>query len=137
MVSKGIEENGINDEIKVSDNGKMKEMNEGQMDETSNECNNRVEGDMITQNVDTHDYNERTHSNKPNKVKPTPMQVNVQPSVVKTCVGVDDYNKSYADKVSNGVCEENKLNHIPTMINENGQEFVIFDDELVSEGSKK
>ncbi|GKD30370.1 RNA-directed DNA polymerase, eukaryota, reverse transcriptase zinc-binding domain protein, partial [Tanacetum coccineum] len=52
------------------------------------------------------DYNERTDSNEPNKVKPTPMQVNVQPGAVKTCVGVDDSNKSYADKVSNRVFSE-------------------------------
>ncbi|GKE79467.1 RNA-directed DNA polymerase, eukaryota, reverse transcriptase zinc-binding domain protein, partial [Tanacetum coccineum] len=48
--------------------------------------------------------------------------------------GLNRYvNKLFSSK-DNG---NNKLCHVPTVINENGQEFVIFDDELVKEGSKK
>ncbi|GJU33233.1 RNA-directed DNA polymerase, eukaryota, reverse transcriptase zinc-binding domain protein [Tanacetum coccineum] len=43
---------------------------------------------------------------------------------------------SYANVASNNVLD-NKLNLIPTEINEEGIEVVIFDEEIVSEGSKK
>ncbi|GJZ84344.1 RNA-directed DNA polymerase, eukaryota, reverse transcriptase zinc-binding domain protein [Tanacetum coccineum] len=46
--------------------------------------------------------------------------------------------KSYVEKLlNNKETVDNKLCHIPTVINESGQEFVIFDEELVKEGSKK
>ncbi|GKB59214.1 RNA-directed DNA polymerase, eukaryota, reverse transcriptase zinc-binding domain protein [Tanacetum coccineum] len=45
---------------------------------------------------------------------------------------------SYVSKLLNSKENgDNKLFHVPTVINESGQEFVIFDDELVKEGSKK
>ncbi|GJU16144.1 hypothetical protein Tco_1144110 [Tanacetum coccineum] len=45
---------------------------------------------------------------------------------------------SYVSKLLNSKENgDNKLCHVPTVINESGQEFVIFDDELVKEGSKK
>ncbi|GKB51163.1 RNA-directed DNA polymerase, eukaryota, reverse transcriptase zinc-binding domain protein [Tanacetum coccineum] len=72
-------------------------------------------------------------------VSPISMQVNV--STVKTCMGNYDEkksNSSYAGKVgSNEMNVDNKLNHIPTVINDDGLEYVIFDEELVKEGSKK
>ncbi|GJU87422.1 RNA-directed DNA polymerase, eukaryota, reverse transcriptase zinc-binding domain protein [Tanacetum coccineum] len=56
-------------------------------------------------------------------------QMNVQSDTVKTCMDNCD-NHSYADKVSNAeVIMDNKLNLIPTVIND-GHEYVIFDEEL-------
>ncbi|GKD89409.1 hypothetical protein Tco_1364916, partial [Tanacetum coccineum] len=69
-------------------------------------------------------------------VNPSPMQVNVQ-ETVKTCVEIRHKANTYADKVSSVESDDNKLEHIPTVLNENGQEFVIFDEEIVKEGSKK
>ncbi|GKD76560.1 RNA-directed DNA polymerase, eukaryota, reverse transcriptase zinc-binding domain protein [Tanacetum coccineum] len=74
--------------------------------------------------------------NKPMNVSPVPMQVNVQCDTVKTWIGNGD-NKNYAEKVTNMLNEDDKLKLIPTVLNENGQEYVIFDDEIVKEGSKK
>ena len=57
-------------------------------------------------------------------------------STLKTCIDNCD-NHSYADNVSKAEeVMDNKLNLIPTVIND-GHEYVIFDKELVKEGSKK
>nr|GEZ34868.1 zinc knuckle CX2CX4HX4C [Tanacetum cinerariifolium] len=48
-----------------------------------------------------------------------------------------DSSNSYAGKLVHNDNEANKLIHIPTVLNEKGQEFVIFDEEIVSKGSKK
>ncbi|GJR74077.1 hypothetical protein Tco_0086442 [Tanacetum coccineum] len=46
--------------------------------------------------------------------------------------------QSYASKLnSKKEIVDNKLCHIPTVLKENGHEFVIFDEEIVKEGSKK
>nr|GEV69014.1 zinc finger, CCHC-type [Tanacetum cinerariifolium] len=59
--------------------------------------------------------------------------------IVKTCMENFDgkmSNKSYVEKViNNKEIEDNKLSLILTMLNESGHEFVIFDEELVLEGS--
>ncbi|GJT56728.1 RNA-directed DNA polymerase, eukaryota, reverse transcriptase zinc-binding domain protein [Tanacetum coccineum] len=55
----------------------------------------------------------------------------------KEVMRIGESNKSYAKQVTIGDCVDNKLNHIPTLINENGQEFVIFNDEIISKGSRK
>ncbi|GKB17042.1 RNA-directed DNA polymerase, eukaryota, reverse transcriptase zinc-binding domain protein [Tanacetum coccineum] len=74
-------------------------------------------------------------------ITPMSMPVNVQASTVKTCMDSYDDNKyksSYIDKVNNTeLNDENKLDHIPTVINDDGLEFVVFDDDLVKEGSKR
>ncbi|PWA66526.1 RNA-directed DNA polymerase, eukaryota, Reverse transcriptase zinc-binding domain protein [Artemisia annua] len=62
--------------------------------------------------------------------------------IAKTNV-VNDKNgtenrKTYANMVlNNSDGLDNKLCHIPTKISEDGSEFVIFDEEIVTEGSKK
>ncbi|GJR37288.1 RNA-directed DNA polymerase, eukaryota, reverse transcriptase zinc-binding domain protein [Tanacetum coccineum] len=46
--------------------------------------------------------------------------------------------KSYANKLTNGVnANDNELFFIPTVMKENGEKLVIFDEELVKEGSEK
>ncbi|PWA81545.1 hypothetical protein CTI12_AA184580 [Artemisia annua] len=61
--------------------------------------------------------------------------------IAKTNVDNDkngtDNRKTYASMVINDYGLDNKLCQIPTRINEDGSEFVIFDDEIVSEGCKK
>ncbi|GKA00334.1 zinc knuckle CX2CX4HX4C containing protein [Tanacetum coccineum] len=81
-----------------------------------------------------------TQSNNPINVSPISMQVNVQSDTVKTCMENYDEkmsNKSYAKKVINNEIVDNKLSLIPTVMNESGQEFVIFNEEMVLKGSKK
>ncbi|GJS09627.1 hypothetical protein Tco_0366423, partial [Tanacetum coccineum] len=74
-------------------------------------------------------------------ITPMSMPVNVQASTVKTCMDSYDDNKyksSYIDKVNNTeLNDENKLDHIPTVINDDGLEFVVFDDDLVKEDRRE
>ncbi|GJX40764.1 RNA-directed DNA polymerase, eukaryota, reverse transcriptase zinc-binding domain protein [Tanacetum coccineum] len=77
--------------------------------------------------------NDEATSNETCNVSLIPIQVNVQSSTVKTCIDNCDEktNVSYAGKVNNNVIDiNNKLNLVPTTINENGVEYVIFDEEL-------
>ena len=47
-------------------------------------------------------------------------------------------NASYADKLNNNMdASINKLFQISIVLNEDGHEYVIFDDEIIEEGSKK
>nr|GEW21390.1 RNA-directed DNA polymerase, eukaryota, reverse transcriptase zinc-binding domain protein [Tanacetum cinerariifolium] len=50
---------------------------------------------------------------------------------------IESREKSYANKMSNGINVNNDLFFIPTGKNENGEKVVVFDEELVKEGSEK
>ncbi|GJQ90063.1 hypothetical protein Tco_0001202 [Tanacetum coccineum] len=105
------------------------------------DCESSVELDRINQSEHKQSNVDESQNTNPSNVSLISMQVNVQSDTVKTCV--DNYdekmsNNSYSRKVGNNKeIVENKLNLIPTVINEIGQEYVIFDEELVIEGSKK
>ncbi|GJU58819.1 hypothetical protein Tco_1236585 [Tanacetum coccineum] len=133
-MNEGIKEIGVNDESKASDDGEKDVMSENQEEEMNTECYYSLERDKDIQTENNQYNNDGSHIN-PNKVNSIPMQVNVH--TVKTCIRIGESNKSHAKQVTTGDCVDNKLNHIPTLINENGQEFVIFDDEIISEGSRK
>ncbi|GJZ36455.1 hypothetical protein Tco_0582646 [Tanacetum coccineum] len=103
-----------------------------------------MEPDEELQNDKSNDGNEEIRRNSrsnvnitpstiPCNVSPIPMQVNVQFETIQTWIGSGNVRDNYAEKVANN---DNKLEHIPTVLNENGQEFVIFDEEIVTEGSK-
>nr|GFA21886.1 hypothetical protein [Tanacetum cinerariifolium] len=78
-----------------------------------------------------------TPSSNPNTVSPAPVQVNVQYETIKAWIASGEYSNSYARKLVHNDNEANKLIHIPTVLNDKGQEFVIFDEEIVSEGTNK
>ncbi|GJT55366.1 RNA-directed DNA polymerase, eukaryota, reverse transcriptase zinc-binding domain protein [Tanacetum coccineum] len=66
-------------------------------------------------------------------VSPTPKIVNVP-----TATQVDPPRQSYAKVTTKfKVLIDNKLKTVPTRMNENGDEYVIFNDELINEGSSK
>nr|GEZ04721.1 zinc knuckle CX2CX4HX4C [Tanacetum cinerariifolium] len=99
------------------------------------DCGTSMEMNEINQSMNKQKEEDESQSTKANTVSPVSLQVNVR-SVVKTCIENYD-NHSIDDKVSKAeVIMDNKLNHIPTVIDD-GHEYVIFDKELVNEGSRK
>nr|GEV55930.1 zinc knuckle CX2CX4HX4C [Tanacetum cinerariifolium] len=99
------------------------------------DCGTSMEMNEINQSMNKQKEDDESQSTKANTVSPVSLQVNVQ-SIVKTCIENCD-NHNIADKVGKAeVIMDNKLNHIPTVIDD-GHEYAIFDEELVNEGSRK
>ncbi|GJS73131.1 RNA-directed DNA polymerase, eukaryota, reverse transcriptase zinc-binding domain protein [Tanacetum coccineum] len=106
---------------------------------TVDDFNDSTDGDKLDKpdmNVSKHCNVNEVLNKMPIPVNPYPMHVNVQ-ETVKTCVENGHKDNTYADKVISIESDDNKLEHIPTVLNENGQEFVIFDEDFMKEGSKK
>ncbi|GJZ70695.1 zinc knuckle CX2CX4HX4C containing protein [Tanacetum coccineum] len=136
-----LEIDKLNDEnVEIRGNSRVCEsVNKSQTDNTESmlkdDCETSLGMNQLNQSMNKQKQDVESQNYQANTVSPVPLQVNVQ-SLVKACL--DNYDiHSYADKVNKAdVTIDNKLNHIPTAINE-GHEYVIFDEELVTEGSRK
>ncbi|GKB74478.1 hypothetical protein Tco_0935890 [Tanacetum coccineum] len=98
----------------------------------NNDDDERMNEETVILKEKMQSNNSINHSTTKNNVSSSPNQVNVQDETIKTWYGSGD-NASYADKVIQSATNDNKLEHIPTL-NENGREFVIFDDVIINEG---
>ncbi|GKA27785.1 RNA-directed DNA polymerase, eukaryota, reverse transcriptase zinc-binding domain protein [Tanacetum coccineum] len=114
---------GIVDKLKMKDNGVFGSMNasgeenvvevNGEVERLENDRNNEIKENIKGEEVIEGDKNEKVNDelNKP---------------------------KSYAKKVTNNLkTNDNELFSVPTCLNKDGEEVVVFDEELVKEGSEK
>nr|GEY28477.1 retrovirus-related Pol polyprotein from transposon TNT 1-94 [Tanacetum cinerariifolium] len=107
------------------------------------EIENFKENSMVCGNGDVSNQNDKDKGLKyvDRKAIDSNKQSNVESGSVNSSMDNYDDNQdksSYMDKVNNNeLNDKNKLDHIPTVINEDGLEFIIFNDDLVKKGSKR
>ncbi|GJS63250.1 hypothetical protein Tco_0677814 [Tanacetum coccineum] len=101
--------------------------------ESELQANNTGERRIVDDNNDGADGDKLDKLDKTNESN----QCNANEVLNEMPNGNGDKDNTYADKVISVESDDDKLEHIPTVLNENGQEFVIFYKEIVKEGSKK
>ncbi|GJX47829.1 hypothetical protein Tco_0273019 [Tanacetum coccineum] len=138
--------NDSDDDEEIVNNNATTETYMGKIKCDSRVCGYGKVNESNKQKIDDNGANnlcKQNHGDEVQKVTNASMcvQVNVQASPVKTCMDNCEDNKnnsSYVDTIrTNKYSDDNKLDHIPTVINEDGIEYVVFDDELVKEGSRR